>query len=131
MSTVALFVTCVVDQLAPDVGVAAVRLLEAAGHTVVFPAAQTCCGQPAVNAGAPEAAAILVRNLLDVFEPYDVVVAPSGSCVAMVHHWYERLSSGSDRERARALAARTHELAGFLAAHRGDELGVRVDATVT
>jgi L-lactate dehydrogenase complex protein LldE len=131
MPRVALFVTCVVDQLAPDVGVAAVRLLEAAGHTVAFPADQTCCGQPAANAGEPEAAAVLARHLLDVFEPYDAVVAPSGSCVAMVHHWYERLLSGLDRDRVRALAARTYELAGYLAEHGGLDLALRIDDVVT
>ena len=88
MPVVALFVTCVADQLFPDTGVATVRLLEAAGDTVVFPEAQTCCGQPALAAGEPEAAARLARHFLDVFEDCDVVVAPSGSCAAMMHHWY-------------------------------------------
>jgi L-lactate dehydrogenase complex protein LldE len=132
MLSVALFVTCVVDQITPEVGVAAVRLLEAAGATVEFPSAQTCCGQPACNAGEPEAATRLARHFLDVFEPYEVVVAPSGSCVAMVHHWYERLLTGRDAERARALAARTYELTSYLADVLGTvELGSRLDASVT
>ncbi|MGZ4802991.1 MAG: (Fe-S)-binding protein [Acidimicrobiia bacterium] len=115
MPAVALFVTCVVDQITPEVGIGAVRLLEAAGVKVEFPSAQTCCGQPACNAGEPEAAARLARHFVDVFEPYETVVAPSGSCVAMVHHWYARLLSGRDSERARALAAKTHELTSYLA----------------
>jgi L-lactate dehydrogenase complex protein LldE len=132
MPTIALFVTCVVDQIAPEVGIGAVRLLEAAGCTVEFPAAQTCCGQPACNAGEPEAAALLARHFLDVFEPYETVVAPSGSCVAMVHHWYERLVTGRDADRARALAAKTHELASYLVDDLGAlDLGIKVDATVT
>ena len=132
MPTVALFVTCVVDVITPDVGIGAVRLLEAAGDTVEFPRAQTCCGQPACNAGEPEAATRLARHFLDVFEPYEVVVAPSGSCVAMVHHWYERLLTGRDAERARALAAKTYELTSYLADERGMvDLGARVDARVT
>ena len=77
---VALFVTCLVDQLAPDAGVAAVRLLEAAGCRVAFPEAQSCCGQPALNTGEPEAAAVLARHFVEVFEPYEAVVTPSGSC---------------------------------------------------
>jgi L-lactate dehydrogenase complex protein LldE len=132
MPTVALFVTCVVDQLSPEVGVGAVRLLEAAGVAVEFPAAQTCCGQPACNAGEPEAATRLARHFLDVFEPYDAVVAPSGSCVAMVRHWYERLLTGRDQERARSLAAKTHELTSFLVDELDrTDLGARIDASVT
>jgi len=111
---VALFVTCLVDQLAPEAGVAAVRLLEAAGCTVAFPEAQSCCGQPALNTGEPEAAAVLARHFVEVFEPYDAVVTPSGSCAAMVHHWYGRILDGSWAERAEAVAARTYELTSFL-----------------
>jgi L-lactate dehydrogenase complex protein LldE len=130
--TVALFVTCVVDQIAPDVGVAAVRLLEAAGCDVVFPEAQTCCGQPAANAGEPEAAARLARHFVEVFEPFDAIVAPSGSCAAMIHHWYDRLLTGGERERALAVAAKTFELSQYLVAELGRvDLGARIDATVT
>jgi L-lactate dehydrogenase complex protein LldE len=132
MPAVALFVTCVVDQLAPDVGIGTVRLLEAAGVTVEFPAAQTCCGQPACNAGEPEAAARLARHFVDVFEPHDAVVAPSGSCVAMVRHWYERLLPGRDQQRARDLAAKTYELSGYLVDELGvTDVGARLDARVT
>jgi L-lactate dehydrogenase complex protein LldE len=111
---VALFVTCLVDQLAPDAGVAAVRLLEAAGCTVVFPEAQSCCGQPALNTGEPEAASVLARHFVEVFEPYETVVTPSGSCAAMVHHWYPEILEGAWAERAKAIAARTYELTSFL-----------------
>ena len=116
---VALFVTCLVDQLAPDAGVAAVRLLEAAGCTVAFPQAQSCCGQPALNTGEPEAAAVLARHFVEVFEPYEAVVTPSGSCAAMVHHWYPRILDGAWAQRAEAVAARTFELTSFLVDHLG------------
>ncbi|HZP30278.1 MAG TPA: (Fe-S)-binding protein, partial [Acidimicrobiia bacterium] len=129
---VALFVTCMVDTVTPDTGIAAVRLLEAAGCTVEFPPAQTCCGQPAVSAGEPEAAARLARHFVEVFEPYEAIVAPSGSCAAMVHHWYTRLLDGGWRERARAVAARTFELSQYLVDVLGRaDLGARVDARVT
>src|SRR5438034_2595982 len=111
---VALFVTCLVDQLAPDAGVAAVRLLEAAGCKVAFPEAQSCCGQPAFNTGEPEAAAVLARHFVEVFEPYEAIVTPSGSCAAMVHHWYPRILEGRWAERADAVAGRTYELTSFL-----------------
>ena len=122
---VALFVTCLVDQLAPDAGVAAVRLLEAAGCRVTFPGAQSCCGQPALNTGEPEAAAVLARHFVEVFEPYEAVVTPSGSCAAMVHHWYSGILEGEWAERAEAVARRTYELTSFLVDRLGatEEIG--------
>jgi L-lactate dehydrogenase complex protein LldE len=112
--------------------VAAVRLLEAAGCTVVFPEAQSCCGQPALNTGEPEAAAVLARHFVEVFEPYHAIVSPSGSCVAMVHHWYPRILEGAWRERAEAVLARTYELTGYLADVLGcTDLGAFVDESVT
>lgn len=132
MPTVALFATCLVDNFTPQVGVAAVRLLEAAGCEVQFPAAQTCCGQPAVNTGEPEAAARLARHFVEVFEPYDAVVTPSGSCAAMVHHWYPQLLTGEWRERAVRLAERTHELSSYLVDVLGrTDLGAKVSGRVT
>ena len=129
---VALFVTCVADNLFPDTGVAAVRLLEAAGCTVEFPAAQSCCGQPALNAGEPEAAARLARNFVEAFEPYDAVVTPSGSCAAMVRHWYTDVLTGESQRRAAAVAARTYELTQYLVDELGRvDLGGHVDGTVT
>jgi len=129
---VALFVTCLVDTLAPDVGVAAVRLLEAAGCRVEFPAAQTCCGQPAVNSGEPEAAIALAQHFIEVFEPYDAVVSPSGSCAAMPHHWYPQLLDAPWAARAERLAVRSYELTQYLVdVLERPDLGARVDATVT
>lgn len=129
--SVALFVTCVADQLFPDTAMATVRLLERAGARVEFPEAQTCCGQPAVTAGEPDAAARLARHHLDVFAPYDAVVAPSGSCAAMVRHHYARLLPDR-RAEVDALAARTFELTQFLVdVLQVDDLGVRLDASVT
>lgn len=132
MPDVALFATCMVDNLSPGVGVAAVRLLEAAGCTVAFPAAQSCCGQPAVNTGEPGAAATLARHFVEVFEPFDAVVSPSGSCVAMVHHWYPRVLDEPWRGRAEAVASRTHELSAYLADVLGrEDLGATVTGRVT
>lgn len=129
---VALFVTCMVDQVMPETGIAAVKLLETAGCIVEFPRAQSCCGQPALSAGEPEAAAVLARHFLDVFEPCDAVVAPSGSCAAMVRHWYDRLVDRGDVERARAVAAKTYELGEYLVDVLGRaDLGAHLDVTVT
>ena len=130
MPTAALFVTCVLDQLDPDAAVGAVMLLEAAGVTVEVPERQTCCGQPGITAGEPEAAARLAGHFLDVFERYDAVVAPSGSCAGTVHHWFERLLP-HDAERVRRLADRTFELTGYLVDVLGrEDLGARLDTSV-
>ena len=127
---VALFVTCMVDMLYPDVGMAAVELLERQGVEVVFPYEQTCCGQPAFNAGYRDEARTLARRYLDVFEPFvkqglvDAIVVPSGSCAGMVTHFYSALfedpTRETDRLRAEALAEVTFELTEFLV----DVLGV-------
>jgi L-lactate dehydrogenase complex protein LldE len=131
VSVVALFATCLGDQVFPATVWSACSLLEQAGYTVEFPAAQTCCGQPALTAGTPEAAARLARHYLDTFEPYEAVVAPSGSCAAMVRHWYPRLVGDDDRSRAQAVAARTHELTEFLAAGDDADEAARRPQTAT
>ncbi len=113
---VALFVTCLVDILRPSVGFAAVRLLEAAGCDVFVPEAQTCCGQPAYNSGDRETARALALQTIAAFAGFDYVVAPSGSCAAMLKCHYPRLMAGdADAEaRARAFAERVYELVSFL-----------------
>ncbi|WP_326643211.1 (Fe-S)-binding protein [Streptosporangium sp. NBC_01755] len=89
---VALFITCVNDTLFPGTGRAVVTLLRRLGCDVDFPRAQTCCGQMHVNTGYPEEGRRLARHFVDVFAEYDAVVAPSGSCAAMVREQYPRLA---------------------------------------
>jgi L-lactate dehydrogenase complex protein LldE len=119
---VALFVTCLVDLVRPSVGFAAVKLLEQTGCDVHVPT-QTCCGQPAWNSGADRHAADLARAVIAAFEPYDYVVAPSGSCAGMIKRHYPEVFAGDTEwlPRARALAAKTHELVSFLVNTRGIE----------
>ncbi|OEJ93644.1 (Fe-S)-binding protein [Streptomyces thermolilacinus] len=125
---VALFVTCVNDALYPRTGVATVRLLERLGVTVEFPAAQSCCGQPAYNTGYRHETEPLVRRFDRAFRAYEYVVTPSGSCAAMVRDAYPRLGAkaaaegrGTELAEAAARAApRTYELTEFLV----DVLGV-------
>jgi L-lactate dehydrogenase complex protein LldE len=117
------------------VGFAAIKLLEDAGCTVEVPQAQTCCGQPAYNAGDRATAQDLARGVIDAFLPYDFTVAPSGSCAAMIAHHYPALFEETDpeyRARAETLAAKTHELTQFLAEVRGvTALGARYDGRAT
>ncbi len=113
---VALFVTCLVDLFRPAVGFAAVRLLEQAGCDVAVPRAQTCCGQPAYNSGDRADAAAIAARALDALEPFDYVVAPSGSCAGMIRKHWPGLFDGDTalQTRARAVAEKTWELVSFL-----------------
>jgi len=119
---VALFVTCLVDLFRPSVGFAALKLLEDAGCTVYVPEAQTCCGQPAYNSGARDEAKAIARQVIEAFEEFEAVVAPSGSCTGMISHHYPALFEGDEiwGPRAEALAAKTFELVSYLT----DQLGV-------
>ncbi|MBT3550498.1 MAG: (Fe-S)-binding protein [Rhodospirillaceae bacterium] len=125
---VALFVTCSVDLIRPSVGFAAVKLLEDAGCQVSVPAAQTCCGQPAYNGGDRGNARAIAEQVIAAFAGFDYVVAPSGSCAAMIQVHYPQLL---DSEAARELASRTYELMQFLVDVRGmDGVAVQLDASV-
>ncbi len=117
---VALFVTCLADMFRPQLGFAAAKLLQEAGCDVEVPP-QTCCGQPAYNAGDPDDAARLARNLIRSFEGFDFIVAPSGSCAGTIKIHYPLLLKGDAewRPRAEKLAAKTHELFSFLVNVRG------------
>ncbi len=112
---VALLVTCLVDLFRPAVGFAAVKLLEEAGYNVEVPE-QSCCGQPNYNNGDRAGARAMALQLVDIFQPYDYVVVPSGSCAGMLRVHYPALfkPGSKSRERADDLAGRTHELTSFL-----------------
>ncbi len=88
---VALFITCLTDQFYPNVGIAVTKILEHFGCQVDFPKAQTCCGQPFYNNGYHDEARALARKFVGIFEDYDYIVTPSGSCCAMVREQYEIL----------------------------------------
>jgi Fe-S oxidoreductase len=87
---VALFVTCLVDLFRPSVGFAAIKLLEDAGCTVEVPPLQVCCGQPAYNSGDRATTRAIAAQVIEAFEGFEAVVAPSGSCGGMLAHHYPR-----------------------------------------
>ncbi|WP_228281945.1 (Fe-S)-binding protein [Rubrobacter marinus] len=130
----ALFVPCYVDQIYPGVAVATVRVLRSLGIEVSYPEGQTCCGQPAFNSGFFREARSVAGHLMGVFENdrSDYVVCPSGSCSAMVAHYYPVLfeERRGERERAEALAGRVRELSDFLvnvAGAEASDLGSRFE----
>lgn len=124
---VGLFVTCLVDLFRPSVGFAAVKLLENAGCTVEVPTGVTCCGQPAYNSGDRADTKAIARQVIEAYDGFDYVVAPSGSCGSMLKHHYPSLFA-DDPEfsvTAKRFAEKVHELISFLVDIRGVE---RVDA---
>jgi L-lactate dehydrogenase complex protein LldE len=130
---VSLFVTCLVDQLWPSVGTSTVEVLRRAGCRVDFDERQTCCGQPAFNSGYRDEARTLARRFVAIFEGAEAIVSPSGSCTAMTRHFRELFADDDAmRERALAVASRTHELGSFLVNVLGvDDVGASFRGRVT
>jgi L-lactate dehydrogenase complex protein LldE len=134
--TVDLFITCLNDALFPGTGQATVRLLERLGHTVRFDARQTCCGQMHFNTGYRDEALKIIRHFVEVFRSSEVVVAPSGSCVAMVRDLYPRAAEWAGDhallKEVEALAPRVFELSEFLVNRLGvDDVGAYYPHRVT
>jgi L-lactate dehydrogenase complex protein LldE len=131
---VSLLVTCLGDALFPEVGVATVRLLRRLGVEVDFPASQTCCGQPHFNSGYHDGARELARHTIRAFANGRTVVAPSGSCAAMVKLEYPELFHDDPawHRKALDLARRTHELSDFLVNVLGrEDVGARYEGSAT
>src|ERR671939_412099 len=124
---VSLFITCLVDQLFPSVGEAMVKTLRGLGVEVIFNEAQTCCGQPAFNSGYRADARAMAEHFVEVFEREraDFIVAPSGSCTAMVRNFYAELfhAPGDEEWRVRLESVRTRvrEFSEFLVRELGAE----------
>jgi L-lactate dehydrogenase complex protein LldE len=114
-SRVYFFGTCLIDAVYPDAGLAAIRLIEREGVRVVFPAGQSCCGQPAYNSGFPAEARAVARRQLEAFSEELPIVVPSGSCAGMMKHHYPALFAGEkDLPQARAFSERVFEWSEFM-----------------
>ena len=131
---VALFVTCIVDQVFPQVGIAITEVLERLGYQVHFPEAQTCCGQPAFNSGYREEARKIARHFLHVFRDSEFIIVPSGSCTSMISHHFADLFEHDPTllAEAHALESRVWEFSRFLLEVAGvEDVGARFDGVVT
>jgi L-lactate dehydrogenase complex protein LldE len=134
MPRVSLFVTCIVDQLFPQVGMAMAGILERLGYKVDFPERQTCCGQPAFNSGYLEEARQVARHFLETFRDAEYVVVPSGSCTAMIAHHYAELFRKEPRrlEETHRLEQRVWEFSKFLLeVAKVEDVGARYEAVAT
>src|SRR6478609_5475197 len=131
---VSLFVTCIVDQVFPKVGMAMAGVLERLGYQVDFPENQTCCGQPAFNSGYRAEARAVARHFLKTFENCETIVVPSGSCTSMVtHHFAELFHKEPDTlAQVHALEKRVYEFSTFLTEVAGvEDVGARMEGVVT
>ena len=130
---VSIFVTCIVDQLFPNVGLAMAEVLERSGCSVDFPEKQTCCGQPAFNSGYREEAREVAAHFLDTFDGADYIVVPSGSCTSMIcHHYAEMEWDSAHRAQLDRVAPRVWEFSKFLTeVLEIDDVGARFEHAVT
>ncbi len=112
---ISLFIPCLVDQFAPQVGVATVKILKKLGCSIEYPFEQTCCGQPAFNTGYRKDATILAERFINLFAESEYIVAPSGSCVSMVKVFYDQLDlSREARNKLEHIKINIFELSEFI-----------------
>jgi L-lactate dehydrogenase complex protein LldE len=131
---VSLFIPCIIDDIYPEVGEAMVSLLRKLGMGLAYPADQTCCGQPAFNAGYRKEAVAAAKHFIKTFEREELIVCPSGSCVSMVRHHYAELFRDDPAwlERARSVGSRVFELSEYLVDVVGvEDLGASYQGKVT
>ena len=135
---VSLFITCLVDQMFPEVGEAMVTTLRRLGVQVAFNEAQTCCGQVAFNTGYRPEARAMAEHFIQVFEndTADFIVAPSGSCAAMVRNFYRELFHAPEdeqwRQRTDGIRSRLREFSEFVVSElRVEDVGARFPSRVT
>src|ERR1041384_8394771 len=135
MTTVQLFITCLVDSFYPQTGEAILSILRRLGITVEFPRDQTCCGQPTFNAGLRVEARPVVEHTIRVFEKTDGdIVVPSGPCAHMIKHGYTELFREDPTWllRAQALGNRVYEFTEYLVDKLGViDLGARWEGVLT
>jgi L-lactate dehydrogenase complex protein LldE len=131
---VSLFIPCLVDALFPEAGAAMVRVFDRIGIPLTYPEGQTCCGQPAFNSGYWQEATVAARRFIDLFEEAEVIVCPSGSCVAMVRHHSPELFAHDPvmHQRALAVGRKTFEFSEYLVDVLGlTDVGAVLPGTVT
>jgi len=118
---ISLFVPCLVDQFYPDIAKHVMAVLSSLGYSVEVPREQTCCGQPAFNAGYRTEASRLARHFIATFNRAECIVAPSGSCVSMVKNHYQKLDlARQDVEQWGKIRSTIHEFSDFLIKHHAE-----------
>ncbi len=132
--TVTLFIQCLVDSIYPEVGEAMVTVFQKLGIALECPVDQTCCGQPAFNAGYRSEARTAARRFIKIFENAETIVCPSGSCVHMIRHYYPELFKNHPEwlVRAQSVTEKTFEFSEYLVDHLGvEDLGAVYNGRIT
>ena len=132
--TITLFIQCLVDSIYPEVAEAMVTVFRKLGIALECPIDQTCCGQPAFNAGYQREARTAARRFIKIFENAETIVCPSGSCVHMVRHHYPELFKNQPEwlARAKSLTQKTFEFSEYLVDHLGvEDLGAVYNGRIT
>ncbi len=113
---ISLFITCLGEAMFADLGINMAKILTRLGHTVDYPEEQMCCGQISFNSGYMEDTRTVARHLIDAFEKSEVVVAPSGSCIGMIHHNYPELFKDDPiyAKKAQDLIDKSYEFTQFM-----------------
>jgi L-lactate dehydrogenase complex protein LldE len=110
-----LFIPCFVDQLFPETAFNMIKVLEKAGCNVSYNTSQTCCGQPAFNAGFWDDAREVCTKFLNDFDPNQIIVAPSASCIGFIRNYYPKLFENSSlHNEVKAIGQNSFELSDFL-----------------
>jgi len=110
-----LFIPCFVDQLFPETAFNMIKVLEKAGCNVSYNTSQTCCGQPAFNAGFWDDAREVCSKFLNDFDPNQIIVAPSASCIGFIRNYYPKLFENSSlHNEVKAIGQNSFELSDFL-----------------
>ena len=115
MHQVQLFIPCFVDQLYPQTGLNMVKVLEKLGCNVSYNPKQTCCGQPAFNAGYWDEAKSVATKFLHDFDGEGYIVGPSGSCTGYARNYYEKLFDNSaEHNLSNKITSKMYEFTEFL-----------------
>lgn len=131
---ISLFVTCLVDQLFPEIGLGMAKVLERLGFKTEFREEQTCCGQPAFNSGFITEARDVAQHFLHVFDGAEIIVVPSGSCCSMIRNHFADLFQKNTplRKLTEQMVPQVYEFSEFLVEVAGiEDVGATFDSTVT
>ena len=114
-SAISIFIPCLVDQIIPEIGISMVKILRFLNYRCLYDENQTCCGQPAFNAGNRKESLKVASHFIDIFQDAEIIVAPSGSCVSMIRNYYPLLFSKHEKlSQALQLAKKVFEFSEFI-----------------
>jgi len=127
------FIPCFIDQLYPTAGFNTIKVLEKAGCTVTYNPEQTCCGQPAFNAGYWGESREICNKFINDFSGAEHIVVPSASCTGFIKNYYSKIyDNASNQKDTKGLQEKVYELSDFLVnVLKIDDLGAQFEGVAT